>query len=119
MLREAIADTRIIPLYQVSRWAQAQPFDALLLRPGYWPRFVEVRTNQWGVSKLQTRTLSQLPGDGYFKQIWLFKRGCTTPLIRQWDWERWVYQVAECNPIQVRVVVVMLGVGMTLQITRR
>jgi len=81
--------TVAIPLYQVSRWAAPQPFDVLLLRPTYWPRFVEVRTTAWGVSKPQTRTLAALPGESYHKQIWLFERGTQTPRLREWQEIAW------------------------------
>lgn len=81
--------THVILLHQASRFATPQPFDLLLLRSGHWPRFVEVRTNAWGVAKPQTRTLSRLPGDGYFRQVWRFKDGQDTPDLRQWDGSAW------------------------------
>ena len=84
--------TVVIPLYQVSRWAQPQPCDMILLRPTHWPRFVEVRTTTWGVSKPSTRQLAALPGDSYLKQIWRFRRGTTIPDIRLWNEKFWVVQ---------------------------
>lgn len=84
--------TVLIPIYQISRFAQPQCFDMLLLRPTHWPRFVEVRTTQWGVSKPSTRQLAALPGDGYLKQIWRFRRGATTPDIRVWNEAAWIVQ---------------------------
>src|SRR3990167_1753850 len=81
--------TVVIPLYQVSRWATPQPFDLLVLRPLYWPRFVEVRANAWRIGRTSTVTLSRLPGEGYAKQIWQLKDGQTIPTIRQWQGSEW------------------------------
>ena len=78
----------LIPLYQVSRWAQPQPFDLLVLDFDAPALLVEVRTNQWGVAKPQTRTLAKLPGR-VRKQIWLFDRGQTVPRVRTWDGMTW------------------------------
>ena len=80
-------------LYQASQWATPQPFDIVIFRPTYWPRFVEVRTNQFGMTKPNTVTLSRLPGDA-IRQIWMFRNGDTTPLIRQWSepLDMWVPQ---------------------------
>ena len=84
-----------MPIYQISRWAQPQPFDLLILDLDACPILVEVRTNQWGVSKPQTRTLATLPGL-VSKQIWMFPDGQMLPNIREWSeqigtkghWER-------------------------------
>ena len=83
--------TTTIPIYQVSRFAQPQPFDLLLLRPDCLARLVEVRTDLWRVAAPQTRALSRLPGM-VVKQIWRFKRGATIPDIRQWSGSAWIYQ---------------------------
>ena len=85
--------TVVLPLYQVSRWATAQPFDMLVLRPTHPPLFVEVRSNQWGVNKPQTRLLTALPGVGYQKHIWMFKDGAQQPHIRGWNGTAWVPRV--------------------------
>lgn len=85
-------NTVVISLYQVSRWAQQQPFDLLVLRAGYWPRFVEVRSGQWRTGRPSTVQLSRLPGEGYMKQIWLMKARETTPHIREWDGTTWAYR---------------------------
>ena len=84
-----------MPIYQVSRWSQPQPCDLILFELDSPPILVEVRTNQWGVSKPQTRTLAHLPGL-VSKQIWMFPDGQTSPMIREWSeqvgtnghWER-------------------------------
>lgn len=83
--------TVIIPMRQVSRWAEPQPFDLLVLRPFAWPRLVEVRANQWRTGKASTVDLAQLPGISYHKQIWKFDDGETTPQIRQWQHEQWMH----------------------------
>ena len=77
-----------LPLYQPSRFSKPQPFDLMILEPFEPPICVEVRSNQWGVSKPQTRRLAHLPGH-IRKQIWLFKNGATTPQIRRWSHETW------------------------------
>ena len=86
---------QVVPIYQVSRFAQPQPFDAIVFRNGYMIRIVEARTNQWGVSKTSTRQLSQLPGEYYHKQIWMLKDRWPAPLIREWNGEDWV---SKSNP---------------------
>ncbi len=78
----------LMPIYQVSRWAQPQPFDLLIFEFDHRPICVEVRSNQWGVNKPQTKTLSTLPGT-IFKEIWLFKDGEQIPTIRRWDGRTW------------------------------
>ena len=60
-----------------------QPFDVLLLRAGYEPILLEVRSNQWGASKPQTRVLATLPGN-VLKQLWMFKDRERTPHVRAW-----------------------------------
>ena len=84
--------TVVIPLYQVSRWATPQPFDLLVLRTTYWPRFVEVRANAWRTGRASTVQLAHLPGESYHKQIWRLDDGQTTPTIRQWHGTAWIYQ---------------------------
>ena len=83
-------NTVVIPLYQVSRWAQPQPFDAIVFRAGYWPRLVEVRSNAWGTGKPQTKQLAGLPGEGFYKQLWRFSDGLFIPDIRQWNGTAWI-----------------------------
>ena len=84
-------DVFVMPIYQVSRWAQPQPCDMIVFRTGHMTRLVEVRSNQYGLSKQSTRQLSQIPGDFYIKQVWMFKDGEKEPFIRQWDGEDWSY----------------------------
>ena len=81
--------TVLLPIYQVSRFAQPQPFDLLLFRPTHWIRLVEVRTGQWGVAKPQTRTLAALPGEMYRKQLWRFQDRQMTPDLREWQEDAW------------------------------
>lgn len=81
--------TVVIPLYQVSRWATPQPFDLLVLRQTYWPRFVEVRANAWRTGRASTVQLASLPGEGYARQIWRFRDQHLTPDIRQWHGTAW------------------------------
>lgn len=78
----------VLPIYQVSRWAHPQPFDMMILEFDHRPICVEVRTNQWGVSKPQTKVLAHLPGC-VFKEIWMFQRGQAYPAIRRWDGTAW------------------------------
>ena len=81
---------KVVRMYQVSRFARPQPFDLLVLRDRYWPRFVEVRSNQWRTGRESTEQLAVLPGEGYHKQIWLFRNGSKIPEVRQWDGAIWV-----------------------------
>ena len=81
--------TECLPIYQVSRFAQEQPFDLILFRPAHWLRLVEVRSNTWQVGKPQTRHLAALPGEGYFKQCWRFRDRQEVPEIRQWNGQEW------------------------------
>lgn len=86
---------RVLKWYQLNtrfHTSTDQVFDLLVLRDQYWPRFVEVRTNQWGLSKPQTKSLASLPGEGYFKQVWLWRDGESMPKLRQWDDGTWLYQ---------------------------
>lgn len=78
----------VLPIYQVSRWAHPAPFDMLILEFDHRPMCVEVRTNQWGVAKPQTRQLATLPGL-ITKEIWLFRRGEHIPTIRRWTGHTW------------------------------
>ena len=80
-----------LPIYQVSRRSQPQPCDVILFDFDASPLLVEVRTNQWGVSKPQTRTLASLPGL-IRKQLWRFQRGQTVPEIREWSGTYWENQ---------------------------
>lgn len=85
---------KVLVWYQLSGWHKTstqQCFDLILLRHDFWAIFVEVRTNQWGVAKPQTRTLAHLPGKCFRRQVWLFKDRTTIPLIRQWDGAAWTY----------------------------
>lgn len=96
IFRKAVAYAKLtpgvvtIPLYQVSRWAQEQPFDMLVLRPGCWIRLVEVRFGQWRTGKPSTKALAALPGRYYAKQIWMFPEGAATPKVREWTGEAWL-----------------------------
>ena len=85
-----IPNTAPIRLYQRSRFATPQPCDLIALRAGFWPRFVEVRSNQWRTGRDSTWQLAALPGEGYHKQIWLFRDGQVTPSVRQWNGREWV-----------------------------
>ena len=85
-------DTTCLIMHQASHWATPQPFDLILFRPTHWIRLVEVRANQWGVARPQTRALAALPGEEYMRQIWCFKDRCQVPQIRQWDGKEWVHQ---------------------------
>ena len=87
---QTIPKTTHIRLYQTSRFASPQPFDLLVLRARYWPRFVEVRSNQWRTGRASTQDLTRLPGEGYQKQIWCFRNGAVTPNVRQWNGREWV-----------------------------
>ena len=87
---QTIPKTTHIRLYQTSRFASPQPFDLLVLRNRYWPRFVEVRSNQWRTGRVSTEQLAALPGEGYHKQIWLFRDGSKIPEVRQWDGAIWI-----------------------------
>ena len=78
----------LMPIYQVSKWAQAQPCDLILMDLDAWPILIEVRTNYWGTNKPSTRTLAHLPGL-VTKQIWRFQRGQTIPDIREWTGHQW------------------------------
>ena len=89
-----IPNTAPVRLYQVSRFATPQPFDLLALRTGYWPRFVEVRTGQWRTGRESTKALTLLPGEGYHKQIWRFKKGATVPDVRQWNGREWTHRAS-------------------------
>lgn len=73
----------IIPIYQIGRFAQPQPFDMLVLDFDAKPVLVEVRSNAWGVSKPQTKQLASLPGLVQ-KQIWRFRDGSQQPDVRLW-----------------------------------
>jgi len=73
-----------IPIYQISRFAQPQPCDMIIFREGFLARLIEVRSNQYGVSKKSTIQLSQIPGIN-LKQIWMFKDGESVPTVRQWN----------------------------------
>lgn len=77
--------TQFWPWYQPPRWATAQPFDVLLVAPNRWPKFVEIRTNQWRTGNASTKALAAMPGEGYHKQVWMFRNGETCPQIRAWD----------------------------------
>ena len=79
--------------HQPPRWATEQPFDALLLRSGFKPVLLEVRSNRWGVDKPQTQQLAALPGL-CIRQIWRFRDGTNVPNIRQWDGHAWQPQEA-------------------------
>jgi len=67
------------------KFSTPQPFDLLVLKEDCWPSLIEVRSNQWGVSKPQTIELAKLPDGFLFKQIWMFKDGENFPSIRQWN----------------------------------
>lgn len=73
----------LLTMYQPTRFAKPQPFDLLVLEYDQAPMLIEVRTNQWGVAKPQTRQLAGLPGL-VTKEIWLFRRGHQHPSIRRW-----------------------------------
>lgn len=89
---ESFPGSVVVPIYQVSRWAQPQPFDMIVLRSFYWVLLVEVRTNQWGTGKASTVQLAQLPSISYRRQIWRFRDGKNMPDIRRWDGTKWTYQ---------------------------
>lgn len=91
---ESFPGAKVIPIYQVSMWAQNQPFDILLLRQTYMPRLVEVRTNQYGLRKPSTVALAALPGDYVSKQIWMHKDGKEGFTIREWDQDQceWIFK---------------------------
>ncbi len=80
-----IPNVRVLPLYQVSMFAQPQPCDMIVLREGYNPIFVEVRTNSYGLNKPSTLALSALPDSGIVKQVWMHKDGEKGFVIREWD----------------------------------
>ena len=86
--------TTFLAWYQPPRWAMPQPFDALLLRHGFWVCLVEVRTTQWGVSKPSTRDLAALPGEFYHRQIWRFYDRQLVPDIREWSGATWVIKTS-------------------------
>ena len=83
---------KVLPVYQISRWAQPQPFDLIVFRPNCWLIFVEVRANQWRTGRPSTVELTQLPGEGYHKQIWMFPDHAMIPQIREWNGREWVSQ---------------------------
>lgn len=89
-----VPNTAHIHLYQTSRFASPQPFDLLVLRDRYWPRFVEVRSNQWRTGRASTKTLAALPGEGFHKQVWLFRDGWLRPEVRQWNGREWAYRAS-------------------------
>ena len=78
----------LMPIYQVSRWAQPQPCDLIIYEFDVPPILVEVRTTQWGVAKPSTRQLARLPSL-CTKQIWRFRPGETLPDIRTWRDDAW------------------------------
>ena len=76
-----------VVLHQQTGWwktSTAQPFDLMVFYPHHPPILVEVRSNQWGLNKPQTLAMAALPGI-MPKQIWLFRNGFQTPIIRQWE----------------------------------
>lgn len=77
-----------ISIYQPR--GQDQPMDAIVHRAGYWPIYLEIRSNQWGVNKPQTRELAALPGHGFHRQVIMWKDREKSPHIRQWDGTAWV-----------------------------
>lgn len=85
-----IPNTAHIRLYQTSRFASPQPCDLIALRDRYWPRLVEVRSNQWRTGRRSTQQLTRLPGESFHQQLWLFKDGCMIPEVRQWNGREWV-----------------------------
>ena len=88
-----VPNTAHIHLYQTSRFASPQPCDLIVLRDRYWPRFVEVRSNQWRTGRASTETLARLPGELH-KQIWLFRNGSLTPEVREWNGREWASRAA-------------------------
>lgn len=80
----------VLPMYQVSRFAQPQPFDMLVLRKDYQPLLVEVRSNQWRTGKASTVNLARLPGFGVHKQIWMHSDGKKGFKIREFINDDWV-----------------------------
>lgn len=87
---QTIPNTAHIRLYQTSRFASPQPCDLIAFRAGYWPRFVEVRLEQWRTGRDSTKRLAALPGEGFHTQIWMFHRGDVQPHVRQWNGREWV-----------------------------
>ena len=75
---------RIVELHQRTPFATPQPFDFFWFRPSRYATLVEVRSNQYGMSKPQTVELTHLPGFVY-RQIWMFKDRATIPHCRQWS----------------------------------
>ena len=75
--------------YQPSQWATPMPWDVTVFRMHRPPLLVEVRSNQWGVSKDQTTRLTQLPGVGYSREIWRFRNGSMIPDRRCWHMGAW------------------------------
>ena len=84
--------TTFLAWYQPPWYAAPQPFDAMLFLAPFYPRLIEVRTNQWGISKPSTRQLAALPPDGIVKQIWRFKDRYLSPDIREWSGTAWVHK---------------------------
>ena len=82
----------VLTIYQVSRWATPQPFDLIVFRTGRWPRFVEVRSNQWRTGKASTKQLAHLPGEGFHRQMWLHRDRREGFKVRSWDetTQRWL-----------------------------
>jgi len=84
-VKATMPGAEVIPFHQVSRFAQAQPFDCLVFQPNQSLLLVEVRSNQFRINVPQTQHLASLPGKWYRKQIWRFKNGESVPDIRTWD----------------------------------
>ena len=79
----------ILPMYQISRFAQPQPCDMILLDFDALALLVEDRSNAWGVGKPQTRHLAGLPGK-VEKEIWMFQDGHQQPRVRRWMEGSWL-----------------------------
>lgn len=91
----------LMPIYQVSRFAQPQPFDLMICEYDRVPILVEVRSNAWGTGKPQTKQLACLPGL-MERQIWMFTDGHSVPRIRRWtglDWQELLCEALSDIPI--------------------
>lgn len=87
--------SRIVPMYQVSRWAQAQPWDLCWFRPGKPITLVECRTGAWRLRAGSTQELSTLPGTGFGREVWCWSTTQRVWLRRYWDWaeQQWTRPV--------------------------
>ena len=87
-LHQLYPDAVVLTMAQASRFATPQPFDLLVFRPWHPVLLVEVRTNQWGTGKPQTKQLASLPGI-MERQLWMYTDGCLDPRIRTFSVSGW------------------------------